>query len=157
LLTALKRRRTSYLAQAIATDVELYEKHYTGESPRKRKSPPDLIEVGLAETLLMGIHELLQQVVGFTAGQKKPKVKPIPRPETAAQIFARTEARKQYDLIMDVLNFVPQEQFERSVTQSHEGVSGGELLGRHGDGGHPPLAEEVPLDHPVGTEGDQCP
>lgn len=121
ILSALRKRRTSYLAQAIATDVELYERNHSDDQPRRRKDPPDLVEVGLNESLLMGIHELLQQIAGFTAGQKKPKVKPIPRPVTAAQLYARAEARKQYDEINAVLNFVSQDEFERGIAEANGG------------------------------------
>lgn len=100
LVQALQRRRTSYLAQAMGTDVELYEANK--DKPRGR-SNPDLVEYGLNESLLSSIHEVLQQIRDFTAGAKKPKVKPLPRPITAKQIYNRRQARQAYDDVMSII------------------------------------------------------
>lgn len=111
----MKRRRDSYLAQAIATDLDLYNPDADG---RRRDSSPDLVEVDLGVSLLMSTVELLQQIRDFTAGHKKPKVKAIPRPKTAKDLYERQQMRLAREHIESVLSFVPQEQWERTIAEA---------------------------------------
>jgi len=134
LVTALQRRKTSYLAQAIALDEELYEQSLQGPQ-RPPKKAPDLVEVGLSESLLMGIHEQLQQLNHWSAvntatafGQQKPpkpKVKSLPRPETARNAVERRLAREAFQHFEDVIVFVPQEQFEQTIARARAEQEGG--------------------------------
>jgi len=106
-VTALQRRRTSYLAQAMGTDVELYEA--TVDQPRPTPHP-DLVEFGLPETLLTGIHELLQQILWWSSatapkGSKKPKIKRLPVPITAKHRYDRAQAQRAYDDVMSLIRF----------------------------------------------------
>lgn len=102
LAQALQRRRTSYLAQAMGLDVELYE---ANKDKRRPKSNPDLVEFGLNESLLSSIHEVLQQIRDFTAGAKKAKVKTLPRPITAKQKYDRRRAIEAYEDVMSKIRF----------------------------------------------------
>ncbi len=109
--------RTSYLAEAQSLDLELYEA--TKDQP-KRKSSPSLTEVDHATSVLMGIHELLQQLIHWSAAGAprktgKPKVKPLPRPKTAADIYARRRAYETHLEIEAAIRFVPQDEFERVI------------------------------------------
>lgn len=101
---------TSWTRQAYATDVELYEATFdeNGEPPPPPKgiSAPKLVEVGLTETLLMQIVEQLQAVSHYTAGAKgKPKIKHLPRPETAPEVWRRTAGEKAYQEILSIVRF----------------------------------------------------
>ena len=114
---ALQRRRTSYLAQAQATDVELYEQSL--ERPvRRSDNAPDLSEVDLSVSLMMGVHELLQQVVHWTAagapkGARRPTVRRLPRPRTAAYLYHRKQARDAHQWVESHLTFVDNAEFDR--------------------------------------------
>lgn len=121
LVTAFQRRRTSYLAQAQATDVELYEQTI-GQPPRTSDGAPDLSEVDLLVSLTMGVHELLQQVVHWTAasaphGSRRPTVRRLPRPKTAAQLYQRQKAREAHEWVESHLLFVDQSEFERIIAE----------------------------------------
>jgi hypothetical protein len=116
-VAALSDMSNSWLAQAQATDLELYEA--TRDRPR-RKSDPLLVEETLVVSLLKGIHELLQQGTHYTAaaapkGTKRPKVRRLPRPKTAAQLWAREESRRAFEHVESVLVYVPEDEWERSV------------------------------------------
>lgn len=102
LLQTLRRRRTSYLAQAMANDMELYKASL--DQPRP-KNHPDLVEYDLQTSVLVGMHEILQQIRDFTAGAKKAKVKPLPRPVTAEQRYKRQKAKQAYEDVMSLLVF----------------------------------------------------
>jgi hypothetical protein len=115
-VSALSDMSTSWLAQAQATDLELYEA--TKDRPR-RETDPLLVEETLVVSLLKGIHELLQQNTHYTAaaspkGTKRPKVKRLPRPKTAEQMWARQEARRAHEHVESVLVFVPEDQWKRT-------------------------------------------
>jgi hypothetical protein len=116
---AFQRCRTSYLAQAMATDVELYEQNLNRPT-RQAESAPELVEMDLSASLLMGMHELLQQLVHWTAanvpkGAKKPRVKRLPRPQTATQLYTRRKAREAHERLETEIVYVPQAQFDRIV------------------------------------------
>jgi hypothetical protein len=125
IVMALQRRRTSYLAQAMATDIEVYEQNL--EQPRGRvERAPDLIEVDLATSILMGQHELLQQIVHFTAANApkktgRPKVTRLPRPKTAQQLYEAAERRNALAHLESVITFVPQEQWEHNLENAQGG------------------------------------
>jgi hypothetical protein len=113
---AFEELSDTWLAQAKATDVELYEA--TLNQPRRRTAPP-LVEESLQASLLKGIHELLQQLTHYTAanapkGTKRPTVRRLPRPVTAQQLYARAQARAAYDHVEAALVFIPTEQWEQS-------------------------------------------
>lgn len=102
---ALQRRRDSYLAQAMAQDVELVK----ATMEQKRSGHPDLVEFGILEALLTTIVEQNQILIGFAAGQKKPKVTKLPRPVTGEQRLRRQLAREAHDNIAAVLRFPDQQ------------------------------------------------
>lgn len=109
LCRAFEELSDTWLAQAKAVDVELYE--MTRHLP-KRKASPLLVEESIEVSLLKGLNELMQQLVGWAAantpkGTKKPQVKRLPRPETARQIMARVEARRAYEHVEAALVYVP--------------------------------------------------
>lgn len=85
----------------MAKDVELYEA--TKDQPRP-KGHPELVEFGLVESLLTGVVELLQQLILIQAGKNK-KVKPLPRPITAKQLYERKLSKDAYHNVMSVLRF----------------------------------------------------
>jgi len=121
---ALQRRRTSYLAQAQATDVELYEQSID-RPVRRADTAPDLSEVDLAVSLMMGVHELLQQVVHWTAasapkGARRPTIRRLPRPRTAAQLYQRKQARDAHQWVESHLTFVDAVEFERITSEGGE-------------------------------------
>lgn len=103
LVGAFERRSTSHLAAAMATDVELYESMLDehGNPPRQKPQPPLITEVGQTESLLMSIVELLQATNHYVAQQTgKPKVIPLQRPLTAAQLYRRhMERLAEQDLL----------------------------------------------------------
>jgi len=125
LLSVLQRRRTSYLAQAMATDVEEYER--TLDRPRVQGDrSPDLVEVDLATSLLMGVHELLQQVVHFTAAAAprktgRPKVVRLPRPKTAKHLYEAARRREAMAHLESVIRYVPQDEWERNIRDATGG------------------------------------
>lgn len=82
--------------------MELYQA--TLDQPRP-KWHPDLVEFGLTESLMTSMVELLVQIRDFTAGQKKSKMKPLPRPITAEQRHKKHLARAAYDDVMSKLRF----------------------------------------------------
>lgn len=112
LCRAFEELSDTWLAQAKATDVELHE--MTRHLPRRR-STPLLVEETPVVTLLKGIHELLQQDVHWSAivapkGSKQPKVKRLPRPETARHLAAKSEARRAYEHVEAALVYVPMDE-----------------------------------------------
>lgn len=118
MVSALSQLSTSWLAQARATDLEHYEA--SRDQPQRASANPLLVEETLVVTLLKGIHELLQQNTHYTAaaapkGTTRPKVRQLPRPRTAAQLWAREEARRAYQHVESVLVFVPDEQWKQAV------------------------------------------
>lgn len=125
LCNALKRRRDSYLAQAIALDVDLYEEHVRvhGEPKGKHVAPPDLVEVDVLVSLMMTQVDLTRSVLHYVSAAapkntKKPKNKPLPRPKTAADIYKSRKARETYDHLQAVLVFVDDEQWKRNVAEA---------------------------------------
>lgn len=114
LVTCLQKSSTSYLAAAQATDVEIYAAQIEANAKRRtsatQAAAPELTEVDLPTSLLMGMHELLQQLVHFTAANapkktKKPKVKQIPRPVTAKELYERRRTRESYERLSSMLVF----------------------------------------------------
>jgi hypothetical protein len=108
--------------------MELYER--TLDQPRaKGEKAPDLVEFGLTESLLAGLHELLQQVVFWTSANApkkagKPKITKLPRPKTAKQLYDAEQDRKAFAHLESVIRFVPQEQWERTIALAQQ--AGGE-------------------------------
>lgn len=76
---------------------------------------PDLVEVDLSVSLLMTAVEVLQQIRDFTAGHKRPKVKILPRPKTAKDLYAQQQMRAAREHIESVLVFVPDDQWQRNI------------------------------------------
>jgi hypothetical protein len=116
---AFQRRRTSYLAQAMATDVEVYEQNLNRPA-RRGDNAPELVEMDLSVSLFMGIHELLQQLVHWAAagvpkGAKKPRVRRLPRPKTAEQLYRRRKARESHERLEAEIVYVPQDEFDRII------------------------------------------
>lgn len=122
IVTALQRRRTSYLAQAMATDVEAYEQSLDQPKGRVERAP-DLVEVDLATSILMGMHEVLQQLVWFTSaaapkGTRHPKITRLPRPKTAKHLYEAAQTREALAHLESVITFVPQDQWERTIANT---------------------------------------
>lgn len=125
LCSALKRRRDSYLRQAIALDVDLYEDHVRthGEPKPRAAEPPELVEIDLPTSLAMSQLEISRLILHYVSSQsqkgtKKPKVKPLPRPKTAADIYKARKARETYEHLQGVLVFVPDEQWKRNISEA---------------------------------------
>lgn len=96
LVGAFEQRSTSHLAAAMATDVELYESILDdeGNPPKRKPQPPQLTEVGLLESLMMSVVELLQANNHYSAEAKgKPKIQHIPRPLTASELYRRRQEK----------------------------------------------------------------
>lgn len=95
--------------------MELYEASLQG--PKVRSDPaPGLTEVDLTTSLLMGISEQLQQIAHYTAQAKgRPKIKRLPRPKTARDLYERRKAREAFEHLESVIKFVPREEFERTI------------------------------------------
>ena len=111
----------------MATDVELYEEQLKrfGDDPKGGTSAPDLTEVGLLESLVMGMTEQLQVLTHLTAKQKgKPKVKELPRPKTAAQLYKKAKAREAVEHLEGVIKFVSREEFVENTKKGGEGTFG---------------------------------
>jgi hypothetical protein len=126
LVTAFEELSDTWLAAAKATDVELYEQ--TRHLPRRRSSPL-LVEETAVVSLLKGILELLQQDVHYTAAAappktKRPKVRRLPRPKTAAHLWAAAEARRAHEHVESVLVFVPEDQWRAASGQSEANGGG---------------------------------
>lgn len=123
LIHAFRRRSTSYLSAAMASDTELYEaqlERYGGDMP-KGSSAPDLTEVGLLESMLMGIHEQLQALTHIAAKQKgKPKISHLPRPVTAEQKYKKDQARKAAQHLESVITFVSHERYQEITKEGTE-------------------------------------
>lgn len=120
----MQRRHDSYLAQAIATDIELYEQNLNATRGRVERAP-DLVEFGPAESLLAGIHELMQQIVWWTSANApkkagKPKVTKLPRPKTAKQLYEADLSRKAFAHMQSVVKFVPQDVWERNIAAAQK-------------------------------------
>jgi hypothetical protein len=90
----------------MAQDMDLYKATLDQKRP---KGNPDLVEFGLLESLMTSSLEVLQQIRDFTAGAKKSKPKPLPRPITAEQRHRRELAKQAYADVMSILRF-PDEQ-----------------------------------------------
>lgn len=108
LVVAFESRSNSFLAAAMASDVELYESTLDedGNPPEGREFRPPLSEVGVAENILMKIYEELQ-VVSHRAGQLKgvPKVTPFPRPKTARDYHHEREVKlAEQDLLSMIVD-----------------------------------------------------
>lgn len=120
LVGAFEELSDTWLAAAKATDLELYER--TRHLPRRRGTPL-LVEETVVVSLLKGIVELLQQNIHYTAAgapqkTKRPRVKRLPRPKTAAQLWAAAEARRAHEHIESVLVFVPERQWRAATGQA---------------------------------------
>jgi hypothetical protein len=121
LVTALQRRRNSYLAQAMATDLDLYEENL--DRPTRAERAPDLVEVDLATSLLMGVHELLQQVVWFTASAApkkagRPKITRLPRPKTAKHLYEAAQTAAALEHLDSVIRYVPEIEWRKTIAEA---------------------------------------
>lgn len=77
-------------------------------------------------SLLKGIFELLQQNIHYTAANaprktRRPRVRRLPRPKTAAQLWAAAEARRAHEHVESVLVFVPEEQWRAQLQAGADG------------------------------------
>ena len=122
LCRAFQRRRDSYLAQAIATDVDRYEEFVRvhGEPDPRRAEPPALIEVDLQASLLMSLVDIGRASLYYLSSNRGKRTKPyngkpLPRPRTAAHDFKSRKAREVYKHLQEVLVFVPEERFHATV------------------------------------------
>jgi hypothetical protein len=107
---------TTFTAEAIALDVDLYEA--TKDRQGKRRVSPSLLEETREVTLLKAIHEVLQSIAFYNTGRPgRPKITKIPRPKTAADIAARQRAWRTHQEIEAALHFVPREEFDRMVAE----------------------------------------
>lgn len=116
---AFSRIETSFLAEAIALDVELYEA--TKDRKGQRRTSPSLIGETRAVSILKGIHEELQKIAFYgTQRPGKPKVVRLPRPKTAADIAARRKAYETHLEIEAAITYVSRAEFDRAVAE-HRG------------------------------------
>jgi len=111
----------------MAQDIELYEEQLKlfGEPEEGKGAAPDLTEVGLLENLVMSVVEQLQGLAHYTAKQKgKPKIKEVPRPKTAGQLYKKFKTREAVEHLEGVIKFVSREQYEEGVSKG-----GGPVIG----------------------------
>lgn len=124
-MSAFSRSPNSYLSEALALDMDLYER--TRDQPR-RKDHGSLVEETPTVALLKLVVELLQQVAQYSANaagglgvKGKAKVKALPRPVTARDKWERHEARRAFEHLESVIRFVPPEEFDRKIAESGGG------------------------------------
>jgi hypothetical protein len=105
----------------MACDVELYEENL--DRPTRAARAPDLVEVDLATSLLMGVHELLQQVVHFTASSApkkagRPKITRLPRPKTAKHLYEAEQTAQALAHLDSVIRFVPETEWRKTIAEA---------------------------------------
>jgi hypothetical protein len=116
LISAFSRIETSFLAEAIALDTELYDA--TKDRKQPRRTSPSLIGETREVSILKGMHELLQQIAFYgTQRPGRPKVVRMPRPKTAADFAAHRKAYETHLEIEASLKFVPRDEFKRVVAE----------------------------------------
>lgn len=125
LVDALRQRHDSYLAQAVATDVDLYAA--TKDLPGKRLATPLHVEETPTVALLKVLVEQNQAIVHWLAvaapkGARRPKPARLPRPKTAAQLWERQQVRQAHEHIESVLVRVPTDEFIRSTQTGQHAV-----------------------------------
>lgn len=127
MIEAFKARSTSYLAEAISLDVEMYEM-FEDEHDKRKKSvnAPSSTEVDFLTSILMGMYSLMQQQVHYTAAQcppktKKAKVKPLPVPKTAKDLLEKRRAQEANNEALSVISWVSPEEYQRMTTELKHG------------------------------------
>lgn len=115
-MNAFSRIETSFLAEAIALDLDLYE--VTKDTKGERRGSPSLIGETRTVSVLKGIHEELQKIAFYGTGRPgKPKVVKLPRPKTAKDIHARRRAYETHLEIEAAITYVPRDEFDRVIEQ----------------------------------------
>lgn len=127
LVEAFRRKRTSFLSAALITDVELYEQSV--DKPEPAPTPPDHIDETAELAVLRLVSEQLQQVVHFVASQSpkaagSPKVKRLPRPLTARDVFMRRNAVRGFAGLESKFKFVSNEEYAENVRRHREEEGG---------------------------------
>lgn len=109
LVRAFRGRRTSYLGAAMITDVELFEASL--DQPEPPDPGPSFVEETTEVSLLKVIVEQLQQLSHLTARQPGPaKVKKLPRPRTAEDMYVAWLASLPENNVENDLIFVEQQE-----------------------------------------------
>ena len=104
--------RTSHLRQAMSLDVELYResKQQEREDGAQPPSPsPPLSEFSMEAEILAAVvdrlGEVIQATIAAAGSKKKIKIKPWPRPETAAVLERRRRRQEVMEHLEEVIRF----------------------------------------------------
>lgn len=118
LIDGFRRMRTSFLHAAMVTDVEMYELNLDRPSPPP--SLPEHIDETAEVVLLRTISEQLQALAHYGAHQTgRPKIRRLPRPQTAEDMFVAREASAAFAQLESRFKFVPVDEFQRTIAE-HE-------------------------------------
>lgn len=117
-IDAFRHDSTTYLYEAMVTDVDLYEA--TKDQRGKRVADPSHVEETPTVALLKVLVEQNQAVIHWLSsaapkGTRRPKLSRMPRPKTAEQIWLRREARRAYDVVDAAIVYVPDDEFQRVI------------------------------------------
>ena len=104
--------RASRLRQEMSLDVEMY-RAAKEQMPDDVMAPPPAppmseytLEAEILAAVLDRLGEVIQATISAAGSKKKIKIKPWPRPETAANIEKRVRRQEVMDHLESVINFV---------------------------------------------------
>lgn len=110
-------RNSRYWA-ARSRDVELYKLATARGHKARRSPPPEIYEYSSEQEYLAIVAQQLHNIAYLIANQNTPKRKrkkykplKLPRPETAADVVHREQARDAYDYLESVVRFVPDDEW----------------------------------------------
>ncbi|MGW4127952.1 hypothetical protein [Amycolatopsis japonica] len=147
--------RTSFLYEAMVTDVDLYDESEDDERPAL---PPPFIEETPEVALLRALVEQNQASHHYLAHKPgKPQVKSLPSPRSARDEAIARNTRKSFQALEAAIKFVEQDQFERTLRE-HEGQAVNLDVDLHRGNRDPrprPIDEGLPPEGGEGPEGLQ--
>jgi hypothetical protein len=149
----LRRLRTSFLYEAMITDVDLY---LESEGEESAPLPPPFIEETPEVSLLRTLVEQNQASHHYLAHQKgRPRVKALPIPRSARDEAIARNTRESFRQLEAAIKFVDQDQFERTLRE-HEGQAVNldvDLHRGHRNSRPGPVDEGLPPRPGTGTPG----
>jgi len=154
----IARLRTSFLYEALITDVDLYLESEDDED--RPALPPPFIEETPEVSLLRKMVEQNDASHHYLAQQKgRPRVRALPVPRSARDEAIARNTRESFKALEAAITFVSEEQFERTLRE-HEGQAvtlDAELHRGNRNPRHRPEHEGLPPQGGEGPEGLQPP
>jgi hypothetical protein len=157
LVDGFSRMSTSFLYEAMVTDIALVEENGLGDDGPS--APPPFIEESPELGALKTIIELLQVNNHLNTGSTaKARVHKMPRPRSARDEVIARNTQRSFRALENSFKFVTTEQFEQTIRE-HEGqavILDGEHVHRgNGDTGRRSVDGGVPPEAGGGPEGVQ--